>query len=366
MEKSYKYRIYPNKKQRELLAKTFGCCRFVYNYFLEKSIVDYKQNNISFGAYNASKDLTLLKKEYEWLKDPDKCALQNVLKDLEFAYKMFFKGKNFPKFKSKKSHRFSYTTSFCNNNIEYKDKKIKLPKLKWVKTKDKRIPQGRILNATISQVPSGKYYVSICCTDVPLEIFPTTNKNIGIDVGLKNFAVTSDGITYDNPKYLKKSLNKLAKLQRGLARKTRGGSNWNKARIKLAKQYEKISNQRFDFLQKLTTRIVLENDIICVEDFRVKDIVQNNNTHMKRSIYDTSWYEFKNNLTYKSRWHGRKLVKVDRYYASSQICHCCGHKFSITKDLSVRTWKCPNCGTMLDRDVNAAINILNEGIKQIA
>lgn len=279
---------------------------------------------------------------------------------------MFFKGKNFPKFKSKKSHRFSYTTSFCNNNIEYKDKKIKLPKLKWVKTKDKRIPQGRILNATISQVPSGKYYVSICCTDVPLEIFPTTNKNVGIDVGLKNFAVTSDGITYDNPKYLKKSLNKLAKLQRGLARKTRGGSNWNKARIKLAKQYEKISNQRFDFLQKLTTRIVLENDIICVEDFKVKDIVQNNNVHMKRSIYDTSWYEFKNNLMYKSRWHGRKLVRVDRYYASSQICHCCGHKSPITKDLSVRTWRCPDCGTMLDRDVNAAINILNEGIKQIA
>lgn len=369
MEKAYKYRIYPNKKQKELIAKTFGCVRFVYNYYLNKRINAYKENKTSLNYYDCCKDLTLLKKELEWLKEPDKCSLQNSLKDLDFAYLKFFKEHTgFPKFKSKKVHKYSYKTQNYNNGtaIQFLNNHIKLPKLGLVKTRDKQIPQGRILNATISQEPSGKYYCSLCCTDVEIQQLPKTNNQIGIDLGIKDFAITSDGVKYDNPKYLKQSLDKLAKLQRSLSRKTRGSSNWNKARIKVARQYEKITNQREDFLQKLSTELIRENDIICIEDLQIQKMLQEVKTDMARNVSDVSWYEFTRQLQYKADWYGRKVIKVDKYYASSQTCSCCGKKFPITKDLSVRSWNCPNCKSILDRDINAAINILNEGLKQIA
>lgn len=366
MEKSYKYRIYPNKKQRELLAKTFGCCRFVYNYFLEKSSKDYKQNNISYSTYSASKELSRLKQEFEWLNEPDKCALQNSLRDLESAYKMFFKGFGYPKFKSKRTHRYSYRTQNYNKGtaIQVVDKKIKLPKLGWVKYKDKQIPQGRILNATISQVPSGKYYVSICCTEVYFEEYPKTNKFVGIDLGIKDFAITSNGDKFDNPKYLEKSLNKIKKLHTALNRKTRGGENWKKARVKLAKAYEKVTNQRLDHRQKLSTKLITEYDILCVEDLKSNELTKDNLCSTNRNINDASWTAFINELEYKANWYGKTVIKVDQYYASSQICHCCGYKYSGVKDLSVRNWICPSCNAKLDRDVNAAINILNEGLNK--
>ncbi len=362
MEKAYKYRIYPNKKQRKLINKTFGCCRFVYNYYLDKRIKAYEKDKTSLNYYDCCKDLTSLKQEYEWLKEPDKCSLQNALKDLEFAYNKFFKEHTgFPKFKSKKTHRYSYKTSFMNNNIRFQNNHIKLPKLGWVKTRDKQIPQGRILNATISQEPSGKYYCSICCTDVDINSLPKTNNQVGIDLGIKDFAITSDGVKYSNPKYLNKSLDKLAKLQRELSRKSKGGSNWNKARIKVARQYEKIANQRRDYLHKLSTQLIKENDIICIEDLQVNNMVRNHK--LARSISDVSWSEFTRQLEYKAEWYGRKVIRVDKFFASSQTCSCCGNKFSITKDLKVREWICPNCKSVLDRDVNAAINILNKGLK---
>ena len=365
MEKAYKYRIYPNRRQKELLAKTFGCCRFVYNHFLNKRIETYQTEQKTLTYNQCSSELTELKSELEWLKEPDKCSLQNAIKDMDRAYKNFFKNNaGFPKYKSKKTHCFSYRSNATNGNIAYCEKHIKLPKLGMIKTRTKLVPQGRILNATITQEPSGKYYVSLCCTDVEIPTLEKTGNEIGIDLGIKSFAVTSSGDSISNPKYLQKSLNKLARLQRELSRKTRGGSNWNKARIKVARLQEHITHQRTDFLQKLSTNLIREKDVICVEDLRVKNMIQNHK--LARNIADVSWSEFIRQLEYKADWYGKTLIKVDKWYASSQICNCCGTQFPITKDLSVREWICPNCHTQLDRDENAARNILREGKRILA
>ena len=365
MEKSYKYRLYPNKKQKEMLSKTFGCTRFIYNYYLNKKIELYKNEKQNMTRFQCDKDMTSLKQELIWLKEVDKFALQNALKDLDRAYQNFIKlGKGYPKFKSKKNNKHSYRTQYtktsAGGNIMILDKHIKLPKLGNVKIRNKLIPQGRILNATISQEPNGHYYVSICCTDVNIEQLSKTNFNIGIDLGLTHFAITSDGEKVENPRYLQKSLKKLAKLQKRLSRKSIGGHNRNKARIKVAKQYAKISNQRKDFLQKLSTKFIRENDIICLETLKISEMLQEKK--MSRSIADTSWSEFVRMLEYKADWYGRMISKIDTYYPSSQICSCCGHRDG-KKTLNIREWICSNCNTLLDRDVNASINILNEGLR---
>lgn len=362
-EKAYKYRIYPNKKQQELIQKTFGCARFVYNYYLDKRIKFYDQNktNLTYNMY--SKDLTQLKKEFVWLKEPDKNSLQKALKDLDMAYQKFFKEHTgYPKFKSKKNRYKSYRTSCTNNNIAFIDKHIKLPKLGLVRARDKQIPQGRILNATISQEPNGHYYCSICCTDVEFIQYHKTNKTVGIDLGLVDFAILSDGIKVDNPRFYEKSEKKLAKLQRELSRKTIGSSNWNKARIKVANLQKHISNQRKDFLQKLTTDIIRNYDAICIEDLDVKSMKETDSKIRNKRVGDVSWSEFRRMITYKSQWYGKKLFIVDRYFPSSQICSCCGYN-NDKKSEDIREWTCLKCGTKHDRDINAAKNILDEGLR---
>lgn len=362
-EKAFKYRIYPNKKQQELIQKTFGCVRFVYNYYLNKRKEMYENGKVTFTYNMCSKDLTSLKKNFEWLKEVDSVGLQSSLKDLDSAYQKLFKEHTgYPKFKSKKNRYKSYKTKNTNNCIDFNNKHIKLPKLGLVNVKDKQIPQGRILNATISQEPNGHYYCSLCCTDVEFEQLPKTNKNVGIDLGLADFAILSDGTKIENPQFYEQSEKKLAKLQRELSRKTIGSVRWEKARLKVAKLQKHIANQRNDFLQKLTTIIVSNYDVIAIEDLNVKEMKETDSKIRNKRVGDVSWSEFRRMLTYKSQWYGKELSVIHRYYPSSQICHVCGHRDG-KKSEDIRSWTCPNCNSELDRDINAAINILNEGLR---
>ena len=369
VEKAYKFRLYPNKEQEMLIQKTFGCVRFVYNYYLDKRINEYHTNKKNFTFVKCCKDLTKLKQEHEWLKEPDKCALQNALKNLDRNYQYFFKSPDvgFPKFKSKKNRYKSYRSSNSKGSsnkcytIEFFGDRIKLPKLGMVKLRGNLVPQGRIINATISQEPDGKYYISICCTDVEIPKSQRTNKYVGIDLGIKDFAITSDGDKFPNPKFLKQSLEKEAKLQRAMDRKTMSGANWNKARVKLARLRAHIRNQRKDMIQKLSHYIITHYDVICLEDLKIKNLIKNH--HLAQSITDAGWYEFINALRYKAEWYGKVIVQTGVFFPSTKTCNVCGFKHSHSVDLGIRKWTCPECGTVHDRDINAAINIRNEGLR---
>jgi putative transposase len=363
MEKAYKFRIYPNKNQIVQIQKTFGCTRFVYNHYLAKRIEIYTENGAAYNYNACSGDLKNLKAEFEWLKEVDSIAIQSSLKDLEQAYQNFFNEKSkfgFPKFKSKRSSRKSYKTKYTNNNITITDKHIKLPKLGLVKAAISKQVQGRILNATVSQNPSGKYFVSICCIDVDIPQCESTGAAVGIDLGLKSIAVTSDGKDYANQKHLNKSMSKLKREQRRLSRKQTGSNNRAKQRVKVAKVHERAANQRLDAIHKMTGELVKEYDVICIEDLAVKNMIRNRK--LAKAISDAAWGEIRRQLAYKCTWQHKPLVVVDRFFPSSRLCGC-GYKNAGVKDLSVRYWVCPECGMEHDRDINAAVNILSEGIR---
>lgn len=368
VNKAFKFRIYPTESQEILIEKTFGCCRFVFNHYLEKSIKDYEILGKSNSYYENAKDLTNLKKDVDWLKEADATALQQSLKDLDAAYQNFFRrvkqGKkpSFPKFKSKKSPKQSYRyTKNGDKSLKILNDKIFLPKVGQVKMKQDREITGKILNATVSRTASGKYFISICCRDSEVKTFDSTGSVVGIDLGLKDFAITSDGEKFENQKFLRRSEGRLKRLQRQHSKKIKGSKNREKSRFLLAKQHEKVQNQRKDFLQKLSTKLVKTYDIICVESLKVSNMVKNH--HLSKSIQDVSWSEFVRQIEYKCSWYDKQLKKLDTYFPSSQLCSNCGFKNSEVKNLEIREWTCQNCGKTHDRDINAAQNILIQGLQ---
>lgn len=358
--------MYPNKEQERLIQKTFGCVRFVYNHTLGYRKELYENEKKSLSKFDCNNYMRhILKEEYDWLKEVDKYALENSVFNMDAAYQKFFKEHaGYPKFKSKRDHRKSYTTNYTNSNIEvsFEKSKVKLPKLKWVKVVLHREFDGKIKSATISQVPSGKYYCSIL-VETRHKVLEKTDGKVGIDLGIKDLLVTSDGEKYDNLKLTKKYEKKLAKEQRKLAKKQKGSKNWDRQRIKVARVHEKIKNIRINNLHQISHDLISENQVIVSEDLSVKNMVQNKN--LAKSISDCGWYELTRQLSYKAEWNERNYIKIGRFVPSSQTCSDCGYTNKEVKDLSMREWDCPQCGTHHDRDVNAAINILNEGLKML-
>lgn len=358
--KAYKFRIYPNAEQQIMFAKTFGCVRFIYNRMLADKIKYYEETKQKLNNTPAQ-----YKKEFEWLKEVDSLALANAQMNLQTAYGNFFRSPKigFPKFKSKKSNQKSYTTNCVNGNITVENYYIKLPKIGLVKLKQHRmIPSGyKLKSVTVSQTSSGKYYASVLFEyeNQVQEIEPKTF--LGLDFSMHELYRDSNGDEPCYPRYYRQAEKRLKREQRKLSLMQKGSKNRDKQRIRVAKHHEKVANQRKDFLHKQSKQITNAYDCVCVEDLNMKAMSQA--LQFGKSISDNGWGMFVTFLKYKLEEQGKKLVKVDKFFTSSQICSCCGYKNTETKNLSIRAWDCPKCGTHHDRDINAAINIRNEGMR---
>ena len=367
MLKAFKYRLYPTASQAEKINQNIGCARFAYNIMLDAKIKHYEQHKETLYVTPAS-----FKNDYPFLKDADSLALSNAQLNLEKAFNAFFQKKTgFPNFKSKHKCRWSYTTNNLRNkknpekdSIRFDGSRIKLPKVGYVKIVEHRLHEGVIKSVVVSKERSGEYYASILCEVEHHEPLPVTDKAVGIDLGLHDFIVCSDGERVEAPKHFRRSEQRLAKRQRAFSRTQKDSKGHEKARLKVAKCHQKIKNQRNDFLQKLSAKLIRENQVICLEGLSVKGMERNKK--LAKSVADASFSKFVSMLEYKAEWYGRKVVKIDRFYPSTQLCSGCGYKnesIKGLKGLKVREWICPICGEVHDRDLNASRNILKEGIR---
>ena len=373
MNKAIKIRIYPTKEQQAWLMKNFGCCRFVYNFFLDVRKAAYDCFGMSFNYTENAADLTELKDEYEWLREADSASLQQALRHLDTAYKNFFnETARFPKYKSKRKSRFSYTTPMNNGKITVGNGYIKLPKTGKIKAKIHRQPGDgwKILSATVSMERDGTYYASVLYEYEPV-IVPVSRPEdnaVGLDYMSDGLYQSSDGVVCGSPKYFRKSQKKLAKEQKKLSRKVgqrqgeQQSNNFKKQSKMVNKIHRKIANQRNDFLQKESTKIANSYDLVCIEDLDMK-AMSNKGFGNGKATMDNGWGMFTRMLKYKLEDRGKVLVKVDKWYPSSQLCSACGHRNHDTKDLAITKWVCPHCGTYHDRNENAAYNILGEGLR---
>ncbi len=377
IEKGFKYRIYPKDNQIEQIENMFNAKRYVYNYFLNINIHRLNHHKSVLNYNKMSKLLTLLKKKKPWLNTCEKSVLQNAIKVQYQTFLKFFKKEcGFPKFKSYKNNYQSIKMNYTNGNIGILEKeiqltstgkfkkqncKIKIPKVKQIKIAYSRQYEGRIVSATLSRDTDNKYYISLCCVNIEQQVIEQTGAVVGIDLGIKEFATTSDNEVINNPKFYRKYEQRLIKAQRKLSKRKKGSNNRNKQRLKVNKWHKKITNCRIDFLQKLSNQLICNYDIISIEDLASGNMMKNHK--LAKSIADASFFEFNRELEYKARWNYKLISRIDRFYPSSQLCSHCGTQSNQTKDLSVRTYICKECGLEIDRDYNASINILNEGLR---
>lgn len=364
--KAFKYRIYPNQDQTILINKHIGSCRWLYNYALNKKVEAYKENKTKLSRFDLSADIPILKQneDTQWLKEVNSQSLQMSLKNMDEAFTKFFRDKKgFPKFKSKHSNRQSFNIP-QNITVDWKNKNVSVPKIKGIKFALDRTPDGEIKSATISKTPTNKYFISILVDTKkkePKKFKIKEETAIGIDLGIKDFAITSSGDKFENPKNLRKNLRKLKKLQKRASKKQKGSENRRKENLKVALLHEKISNARNDFLHKLSTKLISENQTICLEDLSVENMIKNHKLAL--SIQDCSWSKFNQYLEYKAEWNGNNIIRIGRFEPSSKMCSNCG-KINNELTLRNRTWTCSKCGSFHDRDINAGKNILDFGLHE--
>lgn len=360
MNKAYKFQIYPNTEQITLIQKTFGCVRFLYNRMLSDKKAYYDRTKESLHVTPAQ-----YKKEFPWLKEVDSLALANAAQNLKTAYEGFFRlpERGFPKFKSKHKSRKSYTTNNVNGNIRMEEGRLKLPKMGFIKLKQHReIPEGYVLKSvTVSQTSSGRYEASILFFYESQVEQQEPHSFIGLDFSMKELYVDSNGNQASYPRYYRKSEKKLKREQRKLSHMQKGSRNRRKQRKKVAGFYEKVSNQRKDFLHKKSRKLVDAYDAVCIETLNMHSMA--GSLHFGKSVHDNGWGMFVSFLEYKAKDRGKKVIKVDKFFPSSQLCHDCGFQNPEVKDLSIREWICPACGAFHNRDVNAAVNIQREGMR---